>query len=40
MFEDGENDLDILADVGLWEMLHSAELSDSFNVEMGECYVE
>lgn len=34
MFDDGINDLDNLADVDLWEMLHSAELSDSFNIDM------
>ena len=34
LFENNENNLDVLADCDVWEMLHSAELSDSFNIEM------
>lgn len=36
MFENEENNLDVLADCDLWEMLHSAELLDSFNIEIGD----
>jgi hypothetical protein len=35
------NCLDVLADVSLSELLQSAELSDTFNLEnLEECYVE
>lgn len=40
VFEDGINDLDNLAESDLWELLQSAELSDTFNLDMEECYVE
>lgn len=32
------NCLDILADVSLSELLQSAELSDTFNLDTEECY--
>jgi hypothetical protein len=40
LFEDDRNDLDNLAYADCWELTHSAELCDSFNLENLEEYYD